>query len=232
MPLYSVQTLINRAASIADVHDNFVSAQTWLDWFNSERKALIISRARSGHAEGILDSTSLTGAGGSLTVEPWAILGVWEVSTNGRYRRLTHIDAVASFAFRGITGFPTHWTFERDTEVDPFTSIALWPAGTTETFVCWYLDTPTIALTLADQFPFDIVDDERIVLGMARRALIKEESDTREVDREIARFEAMVEENAWGKAMAETPAVRNVDAEVRGWESRLILPPYSSWYWV
>lgn len=231
MPAFSVQEIIDRAAAIADVQDNFVSPQTWLDWFNAERKALIISKLRSGWTDNVVQNSSITLPFDDVA-NLWAILGVWEVSSSGRYRRLRRVDHMTGLSMTGINDTASYWSLAKTNEADPDDIVYLWPAPTTGNYQTWYVPYPDVATDGGDLFQFDLMDDERVVLGMARRALIKEESDTREVDLEIRRFDALVEESSWARSIAEVPAVRNVDAEVRGWESQLILPPFTSWYWV
>ncbi len=74
--------------------------------------------------------------------------------------------------------------------------------------------------------------EERIVLGMARRALIKEESSTSAIDSEIALWESRIEEACWSRVLSEAPSVRNTDYRHYGWSDRYVLPPYTSWTWI
>lgn len=71
--------------------------------------------------------------------------------------------------------------------------------------------------------------EERIVLGMARRALMKEESDTRPVDTEIALWESRIEEACWNRVLTNSPSVRNSDQETYGWTDRFSMPPIGNW---
>lgn len=73
--------------------------------------------------------------------------------------------------------------------------------------------------------------EERIVLGMARRALIKEESDTRGVDSEIQLWDARIEEACWNRVLTNSPTVRNTDDLYYGWTDRYSIPPVGLWLW-
>lgn len=233
MPTFTVQKLIERAAALADVHDNFVSAQTWLDWFNAEHKALALFKARANWLDGTLELVSITAPTNTFfTVSaPAAILGVWEVATSGRVRRLKRIDRIQAINMSGLSGPANHWYYTRDEDTDDLV-VSLAPVPTSGTYVVYHLPATSDITSSSTTRSFSMGEDERIVLGMARRALIKEESDTREIDVEIRRWDQNVEELAWAKSIAEVPHVRNVDSEVRGWASDIILPPFASWYWV
>lgn len=236
MPAFTVQQLVDRAAAIADVQDNFVSPETWLSWFNSERKATILLRSRVNWIDDTLSSTTVDAATTPfIVITPIgnlaAILGVWEVSSSGRHRRLTRLDNTRTVDFLGIRDTANYWSYNR-TEGSDQVLVNLLPRPTSGSYVCYYMEVTADATALTSTFYFTMGEDERVVLGMARRALIKEESDTSEVDKELVRWERNVEELAWMRAIDEVPTVRNVDSRVRGWESKLILPAFASWYWV
>lgn len=89
-----------------------------------------------------------------------------------------------------------------------------------------------LSLGYATSVSYPMGWEERIVLGMARRALIKEESDTRAIDSEIALWESRIEEACWGRVLADTPSVRNSDQLIYGWRDRHEIPPYGYWIFV
>lgn len=89
-----------------------------------------------------------------------------------------------------------------------------------------------VTLARATQVTYPMGWEERIVLGMARRALIKEESETRAIDSEIALWESRIEESAWSRVLSESPTVRNSDMTNYAWTDRYSVPPYTYWFFV
>jgi hypothetical protein len=65
---------------------------------------------------------------------------------------------------------------------------------------------------------------------MARRALVKEESDTTDIRRLMLEADSTIEEAVSDRVLSEAPAIRNVDSTRRGWGSRLAYPPFSDWW--
>lgn len=240
MPNHSIESLIARAATMADMHDQFVLPEEWLSWFNAERKALTVLKARSNWLDGALRTTSGT-AIPSFTVGtdaagtgPAAILGVWEVDASGKYRRLRRIDRSQAISMTGQTGTAHSWSYSKDNNNtdDGLFTIYLHPAPTSGTYITHYFSIPLDETLITDQVNLAWGEDERIVLGMAYRAKVKEEADTLALERMMAKWDAHVEEVAWMRAIADTPTVINRDFDQRGWTANLDLPPFASWQWL
>lgn len=247
MPTTTVSTLIDRARATADVRDNFVTPTQWVAWATQERLALDLFLARSGWTLPLSDfNITVTGSeAGSFSVNPtggvMAIVCVYEYDAAGRIRMLRYEDAV-TFLRRapGYTGSPsgnsrcfrTQWSGDNLT-------LNMYPEPTSgETYRVVYIAHPK-ALVVSGasgwqeaSISYPMGWEERIVLGMARRALIKEESSTQAVDSEIALWEQRIEEACWNRVLSEAPSIRNTDARNYGWSERLSIPDYGHWIWV
>ena len=242
MPAFSAGDLIDRAASAADMHDLFISPKEWYAWLNVERQALCISAARSGWVlNGIQfftvnPSTDLVAGAYTVPSEFLAVIGVWEVDGAGRARRIEISNFPDSFHQTGVTitgAADKVWVEDAFGEATNSTLFHFWPVPTANTYRIAVVKVPieqqdgVIALM---NYPMGV--EERIVLGMARRALMKEESDTTDIDLAISREDQRVEEMSWSRAFAESPTVRNVDQVSRGWNKELVFGSPNNWLWV
>ncbi len=249
MPTTSTTDLVARASAAADMRDNFVTPTQWMYWATQERLALDLFLARSGWPLpfSTLTITVAGSEGGDYDVDPtsgvMAIVAVHQVK-NQRTRLLKHQNVV-DFLTRtpGYTGSPQgNALYYRANWSGDSLVLNMYPEPQSgETYLVTYLAHPAKLSLDASEDPEDNEADsvaypmgweERIVLGMARRALIKEESDTRAIDTEIALWESRIEEAAWGRVIADTPSVRNTDQLIYGWSDRYELPPYSHWAFV
>lgn len=252
MPQTTVATLIDRAKSAADMRDNFVKPTEWLTWATQERLALDLFLARSGWtlAVDVFDIT-ITGTEnprGTFPVDPdsgvMAILLVHQFDSSGRIRQLEHQD-FATFLRRnpGYTGSPQgHARYYNLTWNSATLTLNMYPepqAG--ETYRVIFLPHPKrLVLSVAmgqeateeDSVNYPMGWEERVVLGMARRALIKEESSTSGIDSEIGLWDTRIEEACWSRVLTSAPGVRNVDDLHYGWSDRYTVPPFGMWTWV
>lgn len=257
MPIFTAQDIIDRAAAAADMHDDFVTPAQWLAWLNVERKALHLSVARSGWILGgqvfteVLTASStadyLTFTVGADVV---AIVGFWQVYPDGRFRPIrfsTYTDSrlQASQAVIGVlpigpvTGEPYSVSYveNMNTGVSNAGSVGgrfhLYPRPTVGmTFVAAYIPIISDIAALTDQMSYPMGIEERMVLGMARRALRKEESDTREITEAIIEEDRKIEEFAASRVLHSVPKVRNVDREERGWSYDREIGPPETWLWL
>lgn len=229
------------------MRDNFVTPAQWMYWASQERLALDLFLARSGWPLALSEfNITVTGSeAGVFSVNPtngvMAIVAVHQYDSRGV--RLLRLKDSVSFLHQTVgntsnpkgysTTYRVLWTGDNLT-------LNLYPEpANAETYKVTYLAHP-LRLTLdsspsagyANSVAYPMGWEERIVLGMARRALMKEESDTRAVDQEVALWESRIEEMAWNRVLSESPQVRNSDGVVYGWTDRYSLPPYSSWSWV
>jgi hypothetical protein len=262
MPAFTVQQLVTRAMSQADMRDNFVSETEWIAWANQERQALQVFLARVGwilelHTfTGTITSSgwdvtldgsapeSMVGTGGNYVLEStadpdafviMAICGVWEVGSDSQVRRL-RMDNAVDFLLQlpSATTAQSHASkfrvFTRNFNQLNFNFYPTPQVG--ETYLIQALLAPLTLTSLASTITLPMGWEEWLVLKLARRALIKEESDPSKVEAMIREIEQQIEELSWSKNLAEVPAVRNVDQQVYHWDTNLITPPWSSWAWI
>lgn len=237
MPAFTVQEIVDRAAAIADMDGNFVSPAQWLAWYNAESRALEFFIARSGWVHNTASSVD-SSSGYEISIpeanRPMALIGVYEVR-DGRYRPLKFQNTVdftrQSYGAPATTGDAHFYSVESSPTQDKLT-IYLFPLPSSGTYRVLYLAGREPVDDLTDSVNWPLGWEERIVLGMARRALIKEESDSRVIEKLMAEQDAIIEEFCWNRVLAESPRLRNVDSRDRGWSEDLIFGPYESWYWL
>lgn len=244
MPAFTVQSLVNRAAALADVHDSFVTPVQWLSWFNTERRALHLFMSTHGALNRDLEFISVTAPdvypiANDFTADFIALLGVWERKSDGGLRPLRVLNFVDNYLQDSggpITG-PSNFVTVEESNTDGLeitVRLRFFPRDPTGTYTVVLLKAPADAVSLASNVTFPMGLEERVVLGMAKRALIKGEDDTTAVQDEIARWDKIVEEYCWGRAVAQGLAVRNVDARERAFMTiDSFVPPLSEfWTWL
>lgn len=236
MPTTEVTEIIARAKAAADMEDSgFVTAAQWLRWANLEHRMFTAWLLRHGYVNVVSSATHVadgTGAFGDVT-DPTVILGVWE-SVGETFRPLRSTDTATAFASGTTTG--TAVTFTVADRGDGDVTITLQPRPMSGTYVALYVAAPdelvtgTPAAGQSDEVRYPLGLEERIVLGMARRALAKEGSSTAEIGRQIREVEAHAEAVAWDRAAGGVQSVRNVDRRERGWGD-MTVPGREAWYW-
>ncbi len=243
MPSVTTADLVSRASAASDMRDNFVTPTQWMYWATQERLALDLFLARSGWPLPFTtQAITVTGSeGGAYNVAPstgvMAIVAVHQ--TKDQRTRLLKHQNVVDFLTRtpGYSGSPTgNALYYRASWSGDTLVLGLYPEPTAgETYLVTYIPHPAkLVLSSpgtneATSVAYPMGWEERIVLGMARRALIKEESSTSSIDSEIALWESRIEEAAWGRVLADTPSVRNSDQLIYGWKDKYELPPYGFW---
>lgn len=239
MPNFTVQELVERAASEADMTDNFVTPVEWLRWFNSERRALSLHAARSGW---VLTGVALTdvdmATNGSATythpTEFLAVVGVSELERPSWRLRPLEIDTFVDMNFQDSLG-PITGPARKVSVVDGgdgTTQFRFFPRPTSGLYRLFLVPAPVAATALTDSAYFPMGTEERVVLGMARRAKRKEESDVSDLDRAIQEEDRRVSEVAWSRTIAQVPRVRNVDRDARGWVNEFLFPAPDAWLWM
>jgi hypothetical protein len=248
MPSVTTSELVERAKAAADMHDNFVTAAQWMYWATQENYTLNLLMARSGwpldHTTASITITSAQAGVYPLhpTVAPkvMAIISVHE-STSAGLRRLLYKDAM-SFLHQpvGSSIHEGHARFYRVNRTsDDAVTLNMFPTPQVgQVYVVTYIPQPlkmvtsgATALVSSTTVNFPMGWEERIVLGMARRALEKEESDATPILRQMAEMDSQIEQLCWNRVISEAPAIRNVDRDVYGWDN-LGFPPWSEWAWL
>lgn len=247
MPQFTVQSIIDRAAAQADMQDNFVKPSEWLAWFNFELSDLDIFMAKSGWTQNLNWFSNVAPSGipnGTLGIdEVLAVAAVYEYK-DGQYRRLVR-KPVIDFprALSGVlapletgeqTGPALAYSVIVDSNTDPSlysTVIQLSPIPTSGTYVVAFLGARG-QFSAVNSLTLPLGVEERIVLKLARRARIKEESDFRDIDQLIKDAETFIESMCWSSSLGEAPAVRNVDFTERGWTDSIVYPNWAQWAWI
>lgn len=235
MPAFTVQQLIDRAAAQADMHDNFVTPAQWVAWYNAEARALELFIARSGWVSNLASSVD---AGvtytASVSTAALAVLGAYEV-VNGKYRPLkfqNQVDFTHQNVAAATSTGPAHSYAILSSDSSDTLTVHFYPQPTSGTYRVLYLAGRTPATTVASSAFWPLGWEERIVLGMARRALIKEESDPRKIEQMMAEQDALIEEFCWNRNFGSAPLIRNVDGVQRGWSDEMSYGTYESWHWL
>lgn len=238
MATVDVTELIERARSASDIRDNFVTQTEWLRWANTEHKWLQGFVARAGYV--LFENSENITADGSISYnidEPLVILGVYEVLSSGTYRRLRHADVMDGPPLRDVGVYGPADTFRVSQNTNDQVTVSFYPRPQTGNYVVRNIELPkTLVLGTPgvgedDSVYYPLGWEERIVLGMARRALAKEGSSTSELSRQIRECELEIERAAWDRVMGGHQGVRNVDRVERGWTEDHRADP-RLWVWV
>ncbi len=238
MASVTVVEIIERAKAAADMTDNFVTSTQWLRWLNVENRRLEAFIARTGYV--LHEKTQVITADGSqgysISPEPMVILGVYEYKSN-RLRRLKHSDLMDGAGLTDLNVVGPAQTFrfaQTDDDVDTGEgnlNLFFFPAPAEGTYLFQYIAIPeTLAIDGIVSYPANI--EERLVLGLARRALAKEESATSELTRQITEQDQYIEEFCFDRLFGAHQQIRNVDRVERGWLPYPQIPTSQFWMWV
>jgi hypothetical protein len=233
MPAYTVTEIIERAKSAADMRDNFVTTTEWVRWLNVENQQLRLAMARAGWVldEGREDITA-NGALSYTLNDPLCVLGVYEYDGQTRYRRLRHSDLMDGAGYHdevtngAASTFRVYWDASNGA-----LRIRFWPIPTSGTYKVFVINQPAL-LTSGSSVNYPAGIEERLVLGLARRALAKEESNTAEMTRQIREMDAHIESLCFDRVLGGHQTVRNVDKVERGWTNTPYIPSREQWLWV
>lgn len=242
MPVVTTAELVERAMAAADMHDSFVTPRQWMYWASQERMALDLFLARSGWTQSFATLTiTVTGSENGefdLDTDMMAIVAVHEVNTHG-VRRLKLADPATFLRVQPGGTQRGNAQEYRAKRVDDTLVLNFHPEPQTgETYLVTYVPHPnrlsldaTPATGYSNSVSYPMGWEERIVLGMARRALDKEESDSTPIQRQIVEMNQQIEQLCWDRAMADSPSIINSDIERRGWVDRLSYPGPYMWWW-
>ncbi len=196
--------LIKRARFYVDddheENDGWVPETSWLDLANAEYRQQYRRWVRIGLVKPAHTVAPFTGSTSISSV--LAVVGVAEDLGSGTPKRILN---QGDQPWDEVTGLAQEWyaTGSADT-----LSIGLYPADSTHNYVVRYITRPALVTSTAAAFDGPDGSDERIVLGMARRAMIKESAASRRLDDEIREADAELNMTAWGRR--EAPLVRRV----------------------
>ena len=218
MATVNVSELITRAQQAADMEDDFISQSTWLYWANVEYKKLWTRVARMGYpVQYIEESVSWTGALQYTITEPTAVIGVFGLTTTGRrYRIPVKHPADAKYSGSVRQGNPSECYIQSEA-LNNQIIIKFWPVPQTGSCLVGVIERPkklVLSSPGADEsitLNFPMGWEERIVLGMARRALGKEETTNPAIEREISEMDNTIENHCSSYLLSEQPTVRDMN---------------------
>lgn len=209
MSAITVTELIDRAAIAADMHDNFVTNPAWLYWANVEVKELIARVARLGFPFNLSSQTITTD--GSLVyyiVDPLAIVGVYRIKSDGNFIKLMYRSPLDKMSFTE-KGNATSWTMKYSASLNPILQFYPSPQEGDDDIIVDVITNPdTLYLNSTLYLPLNW--EERVVLGMARRALTREETTNGGIERQIAEIDSHIESTAYDYVMSQNNVVSRV----------------------
>lgn len=209
MSTITVTELITRAALAADMHGNFTTSPAWVYWANVENKELAVRLVRLGFPYG-LTTHNITpdGSADYLLTEPLAIVGVYRTTSNGSFVKLSYrspTDKIPS----NSNGNPTTFTMKYDPTAGAYLQFFPVPQTGNDAIVVEYIPHPN-TLTAASSVYFPLNWEERVVLGMARRALTREETINPGIERLIQEIDSHIETSAYDYMIAQNNVVGRV----------------------
>lgn len=244
MPTITTREIVDRAAALAGVHDNFVTPAQWMYWATQEQLALSLFLARAGWTQNVTSQT-FTVAGSeagafNLSVHPLAIVAAYQVKSN--QVRILKLNNFPDF-LRQVPG-------SSNATGDPHEYRVIWDQANDRLVLNFYpepiigtsivvpyiaqpsrlsLDTsPAAGYVNSVKYPMGW--EERIVLGMAENAKIRGEEDSSPIRTKIGVCEANIERAVYDIVLSQQATVRNLDGVTRGWKDRIEYPPFSDWY--
>jgi len=205
--------IINRARTYVDddheENEGWIPPAKWLDIGNAEFRQQYRRWVRTGLVKPAHTVSSFNGTTSVSNV--LCVVGVAEDLGTGRPKRLLN---PGDQPWDDVQGLAQEWyaTGSADT-----LSIGLHPADTSRNYVVRYISRPTLVTDTATAYDGPDGSDERIVLGMARRALVKESAASRLLDSLILDADAELNMTAWGRKDGEAPRVRRNPPATRLW---------------
>lgn len=244
MPNITTGEIVDRARAAADMRDDFVTLSQWMYWMNVEHRSLQVRIARMGYVlqESSVDITAVGDVSYPID-EPLAVIGVYEVTSAGFYRRLRAVNPQDGHrqATNAAIGPAQEWIARRDpTPISTFLNVSFFPNPSQGTYRIFYVAHPPklvyaqVATDGTNSVDYPLSWEEAVVLRLARRALAKEESDTQDIDAQIAASDRDIEESIFSRQLMDAPVIRNVDKRDRGWWQPYPYPwpPVSQWTFV
>jgi hypothetical protein len=194
---------------VADT-EGWISPAVWLTIFNVERSAQYRRWVRAGLVTPATTDTTLAGAAVPGVL---AVVGVAEDLGSGTPPRvLTPSQSAFGRNWSNLTGKAMSWSASGAADA---VTITLDPTDASGTYFIRYVPTVAYATdaTAAVDIPYGT--DERLVLGMARRAHLKDSAASRQLQGLILEADADLQFTAFGRLAHDAPRVRRVVPTVR-----------------
>ena len=210
MATFTWSDLINRARTyIDDDHDEeegWLSPETWLALGNVEYAVLFPRLVRAGLI--VPETVDQSFSGPTVAVaEVLAIVGVAENLGGGRYRLIEPLQSTyGRDPFRSAVATSPAIGWLATGAADDVT-VSLQPEST-GSYVVRYIAVPEAATALDDEVELPYGCDERLVLGMARRAKLKEMGASAILERLIMEKDADIAMQAHGRVDGDGPRAR------------------------
>lgn len=218
MATVNVSELVERAAIAADMHDNFVDNPAWLYWANIEYKQLLVRLVRSGFPWNITNVAIVTDGTQTFSIsEPLAVLGVYEQLTDGTQRRVKYKSHVNKIGVSQTTGAADEFTLNYSPTTNELL-VTFYPAPPSGTNYSVHtipypsklvLSSPGAGETTSINLPLNW--DERIVLGMARRALAREETSSSTLESLIRDIDNHIDNAVYDYLLVQNNTVHSVE---------------------
>ena len=224
--------MIDRAKAAADMHDGFPNNTTWLYWLNAELRKLWVKIVRGGYPISLSRVvTNSTGASSYLITEPMAIIGIYELVGGDKYYKVPIKPSWAQYRI-------TTSAHPREVYVTPAVATGQVtlnfyptpPSGSVfHTVVIAKPDkivsgTPVAGESNSVNLPFGW--EERVVLGMAQRALAAEETINPSVDKETLAVTEQIDFQIHDYILRQANTAESMS------DAPYEYPQYTDWYFV
>jgi hypothetical protein len=229
MPAFTVDELVRRAKSKADMHDDFIQSQEWLDRFNNANLQFERMRIGRGYiSNNITENITITGALQYPISDPLAILAIFEFDT-ARFRYIPFADPIYGGLRRGVADLGPAKEARVYQNTAGITTVEFWPIPQVgNNYGVIVVEQPTRKTLFTDTVNIPNGWEDWIVCHMAIDAMAKEESENPALEKIMARVESFVEESVFERMFAGA-RVRNVDKQERGWTKEPFIPDASRW---
>lgn len=218
MPVRTAASLFARVRAIADMQDDdsangFLSDTVLLTWLNQARYQLDLIFARASYVIGVSRTTiPATGASAYNLPTPIAIVSVDWVSTDGqRLLRIPPKHAAQNYPV--LPGRPatsdSPQSYYAELIADGTLDLYLDPRPTGGQFLVTTIPYHADLTATTDTVNYPGGADEWLVLEMARNAIIKEEGDTRAIEKKQKEIANHIEAEGWSRQFLDVPNWRN-----------------------